>query len=423
MKTQLLSVITFTTTTLFINSVKAQSSAQSVAGGHLWGSVFGDYAYVAHGDSAGRGNGNVQYKGLGSATSGTSNPNAFEIRRAYLAYDYVINPKFTVNVLLNYDGNTDANGNRTFFLKVASFTWKNIFPKSDLGIGQQLTNSYTDSPYQTEQLFGYRSIERSLLDMRKVDGAADMGAKLTGRIWTAKPADTGKTHTFIGYSIMIGNNSGYAPVPGFSATTQPFNTTTDKDKKFRGNVYLNTLNGKLTLGAYADFINYGNAAYTHTGIYPNSVSTIKGYAVYKQKHFEIGVEGFQQSGTNDEFIVYKKGTGTNDTTTATQAGYSLFAYLNILPNKLNIFGRYDYYTPDTKITNNTNITYTDKLIPANTYTETFISGGLDWTPVDDKKVHFMPNIWYDGINGISGSDNLKSSYYLVYRITFFYIFK
>jgi len=415
-------LFTLTTTLLSTYSAGAQQATQA-PGGHLWGSAFGDYAYVSHGDSAGRGNGNVQYKGLASAISGTSNPNAFEIRRAFLAYDYVINDKFSANLLLNYDGNTDANGNRAFFLKVLSLTWKNIFRKSDLTIGQQLTNSYTDSPYQTEQLFGYRSIERSLLDMRKVDGAADMGIKLSGRLWTAKQADTSKLSSFIGYSVMMGNNSGYAPVPGFAASGSTPNTTTDKDKKFRVNIYLNTLNGKLTIGAYGDFINYGNAAYTRTGIYPNSVSTLKAYAVFKHKRFEIGAEGFEQSGTNDEFITYTNGAGVNDTTTATQAGYSLFAYVSIIPAKLRFFGRYDHYIPDTKLTANRNIAYTDKLVSANTYTENFITAGFDWVPVGDKKVHFMPNVWYDAVNNTKGSAELKSDYYLVYRLTFFYTFK
>ena len=113
--------------------------------------------------------------------------------------------------------------------------------------------------------------------------------------------------------------------------------------------------------------------------------------------------------------------GTNDTTNAVQAGLSVYGYGILIKDKLKIFARYDLYNPDTKYTNNANITYTDKLISANTYTESFISAGLDWVPTRDKKVHIMPNVWYDGINNGKGSDNLKSDYYLVYRLTFYII--
>lgn len=114
---------------LLYNAVKAQQTgtANQPIPGQLWGLAFGDYAYVPHGDSAGRGNGNVQYKGLGSAASPTQNANAIEIRRAYLGYDYVINNKFSATALLAYEGNADANNNRTFYLKNIYVTWKNIF--------------------------------------------------------------------------------------------------------------------------------------------------------------------------------------------------------------------------------------------------------------------------------------------------------
>ena len=193
------------------------------------------------------------------------------------------------------------------YLKNAYLAWKNIFKGSDFQIGEQTTNSFSDGPYSSEQLFGYRSIERTLLDMRKVDASADMGAKLTGRIWTSHPVDSTRAPSLIGYSVMVGDNTGFLPVPGFATVGATPNSTTDLAKKFRGNLYVNTLNGKLTLGLYGDYLTYGNNYY-HNRAFANSVYTFKGYAFFKHPWFGVGFELFQQTLTNGEFIAYKPGT-------------------------------------------------------------------------------------------------------------------
>lgn len=403
-------------------------------GATLWGYVFGDYAYLSQGDSAGRGT-KQQYKGLGAAHT-PSNPNAFEVRRAYLGFNYTINKKFSAYALAAYEGDQDVSDNRTVYLKYIYFKWKNIFKGSDLKIGQQATNSFANA-YNTEPLMQYRAVEKTILDMHGVDGSSDMGVTLEGKIWKNKPADSTMAPTFIGYSAMIGDNSGNNPVPYFTGTAtsvtgsnptvalNPINTTTDVNKKYRGNLYVNTLNGALTVGLYADIINYGKALYTGTSMARDKeVQTTKVYAVYNSQWFGIGAEWFTQSMTNGETEVWKKGTGTNDTVNATQTGFSIFAHGTIIQNSLNIFARYDMYTPDAKYSYNANETFTSQMSNVsnsgngNSYKENFITAGLDWTPTKDKKVHFMPNIWMYQINNGYGSDNLKSDSYMLYRITF-----
>ena len=267
--------------------------------------------------------------------------------------------------------------------------------------------------------------------------------------------------TFIGYSIMMGDNSGNAPVPGFTGTASsvsggnpsvalnPFNGTTDKDKKFRINLFVNTLNNALTIGVYTDWINYGANLYNHyTNFVPDNststhhqqtVQTVKAYAAYNVKAFGIGVEWFSQSMTNGEIETWAAGQGTTDTTSAMQTGMSIFAHATIITDKLNIFARYDMFKADADYSYNVNESFATKMsnvssvsntyngavtsVPGNTYSESFINAGLDWTPTKDKKVHFMPNIWYYGISNGFGGDNLKSDNYMVYRLTFHYIFK
>jgi hypothetical protein len=405
---------------LFMASYVNTYAQQTVTpGGNLWGYAFGDYAYVAHGDSAGRGNGNVQYKGLGSKASGTQNQNAFELRRVYLGYDYTINSKFSATTLLAYEGDYDVNGNRTIYLKNAYFTWKNIFKNSNLIIGQQFTPSFSTAN-NTDALWGYRSIERDLLDMRKIDASTDMGVSLAGKLWSA---DTSSSTSFIGYQVMVGDNTGNVPVPGFTASGTSQNTTTDKDKKFRFTAYYSGLNNKLTIGVYADFINYGNVYYKTSKGYQNATWTIKAYAAFNTKPFGIGAEIFRQANTNGEFEVNEINPKSNDTASAVQIGFSVFGHVTVIPGKLNIFARYDSYNPDIFYTHSSTETFTSRLVSTNTYTETFVTAGVDWTPVADKKVHLMPNIWYDGISNGYGSNDLKSDNYIVPRLTFLYIFK
>jgi len=460
------------------NAISMITPGEGKAAGQsgFWGYAFGDYAYMAKGDSAGRGT-KQQYKGLGAgpAVNGAQNlnPNAFEIRRAYLGYDYMINKHFSAYALLAYEGDQDVSDNRTVYMKYMYVKWKNIFKGSDLKIGQQATNSFA-SAYNTEPLLGYRAVEKTIMDMHGVDGSSDMGLTLEGRIWTSHAMDTTQVPLFIGYSAMIGDNSGNNPVAGFtgnatslsgatitstststttssvvgtyttvtttktSAVLNPFNETTDNAKKIRFNAYVNCLNTALTVGIYGDYINYGNSYYgTATG-YQHAVMTQKVYAAYNQKWFGIGVEWFAQTMTNGEVeATYNNTTGkvTNDTTTAEQTGMSIFAHGTIIPSTLNIFARYDMYTADNKfsytydaastLANHASEAFSEGF--SNTsgvtpYKETFINAGLDWTPTKDKKVHIMPNVWYYGIKNAYGSDNLANANYMLYRVTFLFAF-
>lgn len=404
-------------------SLITDGAGTAAPGGNFWGYAFGDYAYVQHGDSAGRGTG-IQYKGLGSAANG-NHQSAIELRRLYLGCNININKKFSAYAVLEYQGDYDANNNRTVYLKYAYFKWKDIFKNSDLKIGQQPTNSWSTA-YNTEALCGYRSIEKTIMDIHKMDFPADMGVMLEGKIWQANADDTAHLSTFIGYSAMVGDNSGNTPVPLFTNAGTAANQTTDKCKKYRFNLFVNSLNSGLTVGGYYDFINYGNTPFKNSSkIWQNATSTLKGYAVYNQKWFGAGFEYVVQTNKNGETEVFKAGSGKSDTMNAVQSGISIFAHGTIIQKRLNIFARFDEYLPDAKYTCNANETFTRRLQPDATWKENFISAGIDWSPTcGDKKVHFMPNVWYYGIvnNNTSTVGDTKYDYYLVYRLTFLVAF-
>ncbi len=442
--------------------------------GGLWGYVFGDYAWMQQGDSAGRGT-KQQYKGVGTPNAGgapngaktaqTTHPNAMEIRRAYLGYDYHPNSRLSGCVLLAYEGDQDVNDNRVMYMKYAYIQYRNIFKGSDLKVGQMATNSFAD-PYNTEPLCTYRSVEKTILDIHGMDASSDMGVYLGGKIASFKGADSTKFPSFFGYSFMIGDNAANSPVPGFtnaiaqtlagsslspsgSILLNPYNYTTDAAKKFRLHVFFNTLNGALTIGGYGDYINYGNFYYGTSKGYQHAQYTLKGYAVYNSKWFGVGFEYDRQTYINGEvetiWNAANPGKPIVDTANGGESALSIFAHATIIQNCLNLFARFDLFNPDVNYSYNynpnSNLTSLDNssvinnrpnetflsMAPnlasgQNTYTETFINAGVDWTPTKDKKYHIMPNVWYYGIKNGFGSGNLGSDSYILYRVTFLFAF-
>ncbi len=424
---------------VFASAAHAQTAGDTTSfkpSGNLWGYVFGDYAVKTQNDSLQRGGGNVQYKGTNSlnsnnTTANTNVPanvqsNAFQIRRMYLGYDYNFAKNFSASAVLANEQTLLPNNQNTTYLKYAFVKWSNIWKNSDLIVGQYQTASFA-TPNGTEPLWGYRAVERTIMDMHNNDGSTDLGVSLQGRLYTCKNAKDAERPTFVGYVLQVGNGASATPA------TVPF-------KKVRGNVFLSTLNQKLVIGLYGDYMT------TQLSPYNTSNSTFKAYASYKTEAFRIGVEFFQQTNMNsDAYLVYNPDLKYAPLTTASMAsgvqqGVSVFGSVKIVKNKLNLFARYDMYNPDTKW--NSNNVYTkaygvsaaagNYLSGATTfYTQNFVTAGLDWTP--DRRFHLMPNIWYNSYNSMmssSGPDGTGKAYStrmvkdadVVYRMSFYFIF-
>ena len=442
MKMKKLTILTAIAAITFLSvnttTLKAQDNGDFKPSGNLWGYVFGDYAYKTNNDTLQRGGGAVQYRGFNalnsSNTSSSTNPapalvqtNAFQIRRAYLGYDYQFAKNFSARVVLANEQNYDASGKNTMYLKYANVKWMNIFKGSDLVIGQFETNSFAMAG-NTEPAWAYRSIERTIMDLHSTDASSDLGISLQGKIKLQHVEDSLKP-MFLGYSVQVGNGNSAVP-------------ETDIFKKYRGNLYFTFLKQNLTIGLYGDYVQ------TQFSPYHTSNMTFKAYATYKTEWFRVGVEAFQQ--TNQNSNIYKvsangvvPGTAINDTANGVQMGWSVFASGMILKSKktsqaiLSIFARYDSYNPDTKW--NTNNVYSkassaiagSNLTTATFYKQTFITGGLDFCP--NARVHIMPNIWFNsyktnmttagpGGTGADLSSRVKMDNDMVYRLTFYFLF-
>ncbi len=434
---------------LAIEGAKAQESF--VPSGNLWGYAFGDYAFKSHNDTAQRGGGNVQYAGFNGGANSTagkigalnttpvSTPkagtgatqvpanyqeNAFAIRRVYLGYDYQFAPNFTAQVVLANEQNEDAGGKNTMYVKYANVKWSNFIKNQDLVIGQYQTCSFA-TPYGTEPLWSYRSVERTIMDLHNIDGSTDMGASLQGKLWVAGGAPDSSRPNMIGYFLQVGNNNSAVP-------------SASNFKKVRLNLYGTFLQRNLTVGLYGDLMTTNNSSTkTATGN-----STMKAYVSYKSEWFRVGFEVFEQMNKNsDIYQAYSNGKpvagAVNDTATGVQMGWSVFASGQILKNKLSIFARYDMYNPDTKwnINNVYSKAYSaitgSNLTYGTFYTQSFLTAGLDWTP--NARFHIMPNIWYNAYSSmqtttLSGGEGsaygtrVKNDNDMVYRVTFYFLF-
>ncbi|HVU99074.1 MAG TPA: hypothetical protein VHE34_27820 [Puia sp.] len=386
--------------------------------GRLWGYMFGDYYAKGHSDSLNRGNAN-QYTGIPAGRS------AFQFRRIYLGYDYNITQKFSAELLLAAEDNFPANNppgsgtsgdellnnKETFYIKLANIRWKNIWNGTDLVVGQQATPTF---PMLTEKIWAYRSIERTITDIRRTP-SYDLGVGLQGNF-------DPKTKNF-GYNLLVANGSSAKP-------------EADNFKWFYGDVYFMFLDKKLIFDLYGDYERIGwvpengDIQYGHV-----SRQMTKAYVAYNTPALTIGVEAFVNHLQN-AIAATNKSDGKTTYLSPNAQGISAYVHGDIIKNSLRFFARWDGYSPNNKVDNSlysgykagvsTIGNYVDGTPVGSlndiTYKQMFITAGLDFTPA--KNVHLMPNIWYNHyktqLDGKSGAYN--GDYDIVYRMTFYFVF-
>lgn len=405
--------------------------------GHFWGYMFGSYYTKLHADSLQRGN--TQYARVPTGS------NAFSLQRIYLGYDYFFNKQFSVHAVIASEESADDNyvsaptvdpkNNRSFYLKYANMEWANMFNTGlKLTVGADPTPSFaiTEEPF-----WGYRSIDRTIMDMKGITSSNDFGANIGGKIWTKKD-DMGIENACVGFNFMVGNGTGSQP------DLFDFPTYTVWHKYY-GDIYVKLLNDKLVLDLFGDgrTVDWskvpGEAHDMHQYILTGRI-----FLGYKTKNFNISAEYFQQTQYNMLSIVSgPSGSGIpiqGDTTNNVQSGFSVMGAVvlmrdkNTTAPKLSLFARYDGFNPC--VNYNPNYIY----LPGGMYinstnyelnnpiTESYFVLGFDYQPI--KQIHLMPNIWYDGITTrqyntttpIPATAIEKSDYDLVARITFYYQF-
>jgi len=395
----------------------------------LWGYTFGDFYYDAHSPAATSAFGKeTNYNGVPTGR------NAFQFRRLYLGYDYEIDKKFKVEVLLASEpaantsvanattanvqnGDNLVDNKMAFWIKNFNLRVREVWTGTDFVIGELSTPGFalnepgTNAPTSlSESTWGYRSIEKTITDFHK-NNSYDVGAALQG---TFDPA----TKNF-GYVAMIGNNSQSSLLSATAANSGFF-------KIFYGDLWGKFINKKLFVDFYVDY------AQTSSSVPATSSAPLIGqqehhmfkiFASYATKPITFGVEAYTQALANATTVTdVNKVKSVSDETVH---GLSLWIKGVISPNKWGYFVRYDAYNPATSFAGAD--TYAVNSGGYSTYDPTvrekFVTAGLDFTPA--KNIHFMPNVWfvqyknqYDPTNAAYVPDN----HTLIWRATFYFVF-
>ena len=352
--------------------------------GKIWGYAFGDYAYKLHADAGKRGS--VQYSKL------PQDYNSFNFRRIYLGYDYQFSPNVSSQFLLAHESTAEANtsnpdvltdNNRGMYIKAMNIRFKNVIPRATIIAGQQATPTFATL---SEGIWGYRSIEKTIADMRGISSSTDLGLAISGKI--------GKNEN-VGYDVMVGNNNG-AKIEN------------NNFKKLYTSLYAYFLDKKLVV--------QGNYEVGRSALSPieKNVSTVKAFAAYKTSATTIGVEAFRQIQTNNASYVTGIDTAFSD---VAPSGISFFLTQQLTKDKLNFFARFDVYNPDSKFSANNKY-----LGSYNSNKESFATIGLDFIPY--KNVHIMPNLWYDQFHSKlpDATGKSKNDYDLEARVTLYFLF-
>ncbi len=356
--------------------------------GNLWGYAFGDYAYKLHADPAQRGS--VQYSRL------AQNYNSFNFRRVYLGYDYQLSPDISSQLLLAHESTFEANTsnpnvltdhNRSVYIKAMNIRFKNVIPRATIVAGQQSTPTFSTL---TESFWGYRSIEKTIADMRGISSSTDLGVGIFGKI--------GKSEN-VGYDVLIGNSNGAK-------------LENNNFKKIYTSLYAYFFDKKLVI--------QGNFEHDRTALQPvkKDISTFKAFAAYKTSNTTIGIEALTQLQTNNASHVRGSVPSLDTVYSDVQpSGVSVFVTRQLKKDKLNLFARFDVFDPDSKFMGGK-----DYIQEYNTTKESFATIGLDFIPY--KNIHIMPNLWYNQYRSriTPASGNVKNSYDLEGRITMYFLF-
>jgi len=335
--------------------------------GKISGNIFGDYFY------------NISRDPLidslsNTALTGKKDFNGFQFRRIYFTYDYKISETFDTRFRLEADQSANtSNGKIGVALKDAYLKWKNIFEGSDIILGLQPPPSFEIS----EAVWGYRSIEKTIMDLRGIVSSRDLGISLKGMI-----DNSGN----INYWLMIGNNSGNSP-------------EIDKYKRFYGHLHFKPLKN-ISVTVYGDLKVSPSLKVNSVTLNNNDITTAL-FAGYNEKDkFIIGIESFLQMRENG-FVEQNAASLVYQTRNA--LGISAFGSYSF-SSLIGAVVRFDHFDP--------NIDY-----DFNGDSRNFYIFSLVFKP--DASVSLMPNVLIETYESLDGN-NYDAS--VTGRITFYYSF-
>jgi hypothetical protein len=257
------------------------------------------------------------------------------------------------------DKSLEPGGRQGLYVKTAYGGWKNIISGSNLLIGLVPTPTWA----AVEVIWGYRSVEKTITDMRNLGSGSDMGVLLRGEILSALSMN---------YVVMIGNGNAQKPED-------------NKYKKYYTLLSVNPIQN-YSVEIYVDHESY---------VDNKDRTTWKLFASYIDKDMMIGSEIIEQVRRKQDLLF-------ND---YAPFGVALFSW-HRLSEQCKVFGRIDYYDPNR---------FSDYL----GFYEYFFSFGIDYMPVKD--FHIIPNVWINNFTDKSAAGRKKDTD-IVPRITFYFLY-
>jgi hypothetical protein len=334
--------------------------------------VFGDYFYNVTRDPNILTLSNV-------ALPGDEDFNGFTIRRAYFTFDDDISPDFTARFRLEANsGTTLVNNNMTVFVKDAYLRWKNAVGMSDFWFGVHPTPAYEVSEAQ----WRYRSLEKTIMDLRGIVPSRDLAVSLRGKI------DAPGKHN---YWVEVGNGSGNAPESDHFKRVY-FHYQFKPNEKFMATLYQD-------FSFRPDIADPNDAA----SFLNNDARTTGWFVNYGEKdHYGVGYEGFFQHQDNGTKIGSVAPFVVDD---RTLVGHSGWAWYDFKGGKVGLVGRYDYFEPNTNSAVEGDV-------------RNLIIGGVVIRP--HKNIWIMPNLYWESYQKTATGQKFDSSF--TPRITFYWIF-
>ncbi len=335
---------------IFLVSCSMEIKAQSADRLKFSGLMFGDYFY------------NVD-----QIDNTKKDINGFQFRRIYITTDYSISQSFTSRFRLEADQSAlSSNGKITVFVKDAWLTWKNVFDGSNLIMGISPTPAFEVS----EKAWGYRSIEKTIMDLNKIVSSRDLGIDLKGKL-----VESGK----ISYWIKIGDNSANNP-------------EVNKYKRFYASIHFKPVkNFEFTL--YTDFASAPKKKDKINGILKsNNAFVAAAFFGYSNEKLNFGMDSFIRAVQNNY-------AASSASELLTQKSYGISAWFNAnLNEKIGLITRFDIFDPNSDLSSDRSQLYI---------------AGLDFRA--DDNVSIMPNLEVKTVQNGSSRD-------VVPRITVYWKF-
>lgn len=293
------------------------------------GVVYGDYFY-----------------NIDNAVPAKKDINGFQFRRIYFTTDFAVADNLESRFRLESDqsANSNTNGGKLgVMVKDAYLKWKEIFNGSELIAGISPTPGFEVA----ETAWGYRSLEKTILDLNSIISSRDFGVDLKGKL-----NDNGS----INYWIKYANNSGNAP-------------ETDKYKRYSA-MFKFKLTDNVLSSIHVDYADRADKFDSFDKKTKSNNQYVGSFFLgYKQKEdFSIGVEAFTRTIQND----FAK-TTADVLQDQSSLGLSIWGWATFTET-LKIVGRFDSYDPNTKNDSDGN---------------SFFMAGLDYKAA--KNVSVIPN--------------------------------